>query len=274
MDEYPEDSVPEIKPFRLNAYVIGFVTDGEAKLTINSNGYQLNRGTLYFSSPWDIRSYSNMKKWKGFLLFFTPDYLTQFKFTENKLNELIFFQPDAGVVLSLPETRTVQLIDWFRKIQDELESENPERLKILFHYIHILLYRCKDIYNEVKGDHHESPPNTVSRLFLEQVNHYFVALSDQKLDYQITVKHVADALHLHPHYLSDLVKKQTGKTATQIIRERYVLEAKTLLLTTKMSVSEVSYFFHFKDTSNFTKFFKNISGTTPKEFKEKNFNLR
>lgn len=268
MDRYPEEEVPEVKPFRLNAYVVGFITDGEAELTINSKKFQLKPGSLYFSSPWDIRAYNNMRNWKGYVLFFTPDYLTQFRFTENSLSDMVFFQPDAGVVLHLPENRIAQLNHWFNEMSALLESDQPEKLKILFHYVHILLYRCKEIYAEVGGSSFEPVKSTVSAMFLEQLNRFFISLSERKADFQITVQHIAEALHLNAHYLSDLVKKQTGKTATQIIRERYVQEAKTLLRNTKMSVSEIAYYLHFKDTSNFSKFFKNIAGYTPREFKE------
>lgn len=273
MDRYPEAEVPQIKPFRLNAYVVGFVTDGEAELTINSKKFQLKRGSLYFSSPWDIRAYNNMRNWKGYLLFFTPDYLTQFRFTENNLNEMVFFQPDAGVVIPLPENRIVQLSDWFKDMSAQLESDSPEKLKVLFHYVHILLYRCKEIYAETRGSAYEPVKSSVSALFLEQLNRFFISLSEYKADFQISAQQIADMLHLNPHYLSDLVKKQTGKTATQIIRERYVQEAKTLLRNTEMSVSEISYYLHFKDTSNFTKFFKSIAGYTPREFRERGYSI-
>lgn len=268
LEQYPVQDVPEIKPFRLNAYVIGFITSGTARLTINSNEYEIKRGSLYFSSPWDIRAYNTMNDWKGFLLFFTPDYLSQFQFTENSLHEMDFFQPDAQVVLSLEEDRASQIEEWFHRIKTELNTGHPHSMKVLFHYIHILLYKCRELYEEILplSDKQRMP---VPALFLEKLNRYFTDMAASQTEGQVTIQQIADEMHLHPHYVSDLIKKQTGKTATQIIRERYVQEAKTLLRNTKMSVAEISYRLHFKDTSNFTKFFKNVAGVTPKAFREK-----
>jgi AraC family transcriptional activator of pobA len=272
LEEHPEGGLTKIKPFRLNAFVIGMITGGSATLTINSKRYQLKRGSLYFSSPWDIRSYADINGWKGFLLFFTPDYLNQFHFSENKINELRFFQPDSQTVLSIPEDITVAVSEEFEKIKRELNSLDEEKYKILFHYIHILLYRCKKIYQQVQGETALLKPS-LSGIFLEKVNNFFLNLFNNKSDKQLTIQSIAEEMHIHPHYLSDLVKKQTGKTASQIIRERYVHEAKILLRNTNMSVSEISYYLHFNDTSNFTKFFKNICGYTPREYKEKQFEI-
>jgi AraC family transcriptional activator of pobA len=46
-------------------------------------------------------------------------------------------------------------------------------------------------------------------------------------------------------------KKETGKTPTQIIKERTILEAKSLLRNTRLAVSEVAYFLLFDDPSDF-----------------------
>lgn len=268
LDRYPENEVQEIKPFRLNAYVIGFITDGEAELTINAGKIPLKRGALYFSSPWDVRSYSKMKNWKGFLLFFTDNYLSQFSFTENKLADISFFQPDARVCLALPENETVKLESLFKHMVKELENNNPFKLKLMFHYVHILLYQCRLLYENLGSPVQKIAKPSLSSDFLQEVNRYFAHLNQEKVEEQLSVNTIAAQLHIHPHYLSDLVKKQTGKTPTQIIRERYVLEAKTLLRNSNMSVSEIAYYLQFKDSSNFSKFFRNIAGYSPKEFRE------
>ena len=79
---------------------------------------------------------------------------------------------------------------------------------------------------------------------------------------------VSRQMHLHPNYLSNLLKVQTGKSAAQLIRERMILEAKSLLTTTSMTISEIAYYLHFKDTSNFAKFFKSHSEKSPSQFRD------
>jgi AraC-like DNA-binding protein len=81
------------------------------------------------------------------------------------------------------------------------------------------------------------------------------------------MKGIAQQLHIHPNYLSNLVKAQSGKTVSYIIRERLVLEARALLCNSDMTISEIAYYLQFKDTSNFAKFFKTQTGKTPTDFR-------
>ena len=69
-------------------------------------------------------------------------------------------------------------------------------------------------------------------------------------------------------YLNTLVKKQFGKTPSQMIQERSILEAKRLLLHSKMSCKEVAYALEFNDYSYFVKFFKKEIGISPTKFRK------
>ena len=69
--------------------------------------------------------------------------------------------------------------------------------------------------------------------------------------------------------MSDILKKYTGKTASQHIRERTAQEAQNLLQSTEMTVAEIGYHLCFDDPSNFTKFFKSVTGLTPRAYREK-----
>ena len=70
-------------------------------------------------------------------------------------------------------------------------------------------------------------------------------------------------ININATYLGEVVKKTTGKSPKQILSERLILEAKSLLHNTEMSISEVAYFLKFEDPSNFTKFFKSKTGISP-----------
>jgi hypothetical protein len=65
-------------PFRLNAFVVGLVTNGDFKLSISNEVYEVKGNQLYFTSPWHIRQYLNIENWNGFLMFFTPDFIFQY----------------------------------------------------------------------------------------------------------------------------------------------------------------------------------------------------
>jgi len=68
--------------------------------------------------------------------------------------------------------------------------------------------------------------------------------------------------------LSNAFKKLGGKTPLQIIQNRRILEARRLLSHSDKSISEVGYDLGFNDVQTFSRFFKNKTKVSPKDFKE------
>ena len=78
----------------------------------------------------------------------------------------------------------------------------------------------------------------------------------------------AQQMCLSTKYLAATVKAVTGKTAGDWIEDYVMLEAKTMLSNTDMTVSQVSDHLHFPDTSTFGKYFRRHTGLSPKEVKK------
>jgi AraC family transcriptional activator of pobA len=265
-EDIPSEYANNNKPFRLNAFVVGLFTDGDAVLTINSKDYQLKKGTLYFSSPWHIRNYAHINNWKGYLLFFTPQYLFQYHMVDSITKEFPFFQSENGVVIMPPDNELCKLEKVFDEMYTIVKSGDVNRYKILFHYVNILLLHCKPLNGNLISTAPGSSEKIIT-LFTEALNNYFTSLTKGLSREALTMKGIAQQIHIHPNYLSNLVKAQSGKTVSCIIRERLILEAKALLCNSNMTVSEIAYHLQFKDTSNFAKFFKRSTGKTPTIFR-------
>jgi AraC-like DNA-binding protein len=80
------------------------------------------------------------------------------------------------------------------------------------------------------------------------------------------IRDLARLLHLHPVHLSNTVKEVTGKSTCDIFEERLLEISKELLLTTNLAIGAIARQLTY-DPSNFTKFFKQFTGTTPKQFR-------
>lgn len=80
------------------------------------------------------------------------------------------------------------------------------------------------------------------------------------------VKHYAQILNVSDKSLNEMVKKHTGKSASQIIHDQIILEAKRLLQT-GMSAKETAYDLQFDDPAHFSKFFKSKTGISPSDFR-------
>ncbi|MDE6371203.1 MAG: helix-turn-helix domain-containing protein, partial [Duncaniella sp.] len=95
----------------------------------------------------------------------------------------------------------------------------------------------------------------------------FIELLETNFSSQRTVKFYADRLCVTPKHLSAVVKESSGKTASDWIDQRVILEAKQLLRSTGMNVQEISAALNFANQSFFGKYFKHLTGMSPRDYR-------
>lgn len=78
-----------------------------------------------------------------------------------------------------------------------------------------------------------------------------------------TVQTMAEKVNLSPNYFGDLVKRETGKTASEYIQLRMLDVAKQRLAATDAPVSEVAYSLGFEYPQHFTRYFKRMTSLSP-----------
>ena len=101
----------------------------------------------------------------------------------------------------------------------------------------------------------------------EQIFHDFLTLLEANYKHERSMGFYAERLCLTPKYLSTAIKEVSGKHGLQWIDEYVALEAQALLRDSKMSVKQVSEELNFPSQSMFGRFFKKITGYTPKQYK-------
>jgi YesN/AraC family two-component response regulator len=87
---------------------------------------------------------------------------------------------------------------------------------------------------------------------------------------QPSIHYLADHCHLSASYLSDLLTKETGRSAKDHINDFLVDKAKHLLLSSTNSVSEIAYTLGFNYPHYFGRLFKQKTGKTPQEYRQLN----
>lgn len=71
------------------------------------------------------------------------------------------------------------------------------------------------------------------------------------------VNYCVQELNLPPNYFSDLIKKETGKSAQEYIHLHMIEKAKDNLLNSSEPVSEIGYALAFEYPQHFSTLFKN-----------------
>lgn len=78
---------------------------------------------------------------------------------------------------------------------------------------------------------------------------------------------VAKAVARSPSYLTDLVRRETGRTVLQWIIHRRIAEARRLLLDPSVRVKDVAPRIGYDDTGHFIRQFRRLNGQTPQQWR-------
>ena len=95
----------------------------------------------------------------------------------------------------------------------------------------------------------------------------FLQLVQEHFREQRFLEFYANVLEVTPKHLSRTVKAQTGFTAVEWIERFVILEAKVLLRSSNLNIQQISAELNFPSQSFFGKYFKKITGMSPKEFR-------
>ncbi len=94
---------------------------------------------------------------------------------------------------------------------------------------------------------------------------------DQNINKPLTLQNIASAVYLHPTYLSNIFKKQTGMNLVNYINRRRILEAKELLKDPTSRISWVVERVGFTSRKYFEKVFKEMVGMTPTQYRQDSY---
>jgi AraC-like DNA-binding protein len=204
----------------------------------------------------------------GWGLFFHPDLIRSTTLNE-KIRSYSFFNYEASEALHLSDKEKNILFECIQKIEIELqENIDIHSLQIIVSTIELLLSYCQRFYGRQMITRSQTNKSIVSQI--ENIlTQYFsdIKIKEQGLP---SVKYLADKVHLSPSYLSDLLKKETGKNTQEHIHFYIIEEAKNLLLNTEKNINEIAYNLGFEYPQYFNKLFKKKIGKTPKEYRNLN----
>lgn len=103
--------------------------------------------------------------------------------------------------------------------------------------------------------------------YIAELDKHIAQLKAGEVDDVLEIREFAQILHIHPVHLSNTIKEVTGKSTCAHFEERLITISKELILTTSLPISHIAHQLTY-DPSNFTKFFKQYTGTTPKKFRD------
>ncbi|BAV06963.1 AraC-type DNA-binding protein [Filimonas lacunae] len=213
----------------------------------------------------DAESFEEMRGWG---IFFHPD-LIRATTLNHKMKEYTFFSYETAEALHLSDKEKQVLQDCIVKIETELqENIDIHSQSIIVSNIELFLNYCTRFYGRQFITRKSTHGSVVGQI--EQFLSDYFGRPDTSDKNLLTVKYLADQVNLSPGYLSDLLRKETGKNAQEHIHFYMIEEAKNILLSTNKSIGEIAYALGFEYPQYFNKLFKQKTGKTPVEFRNMN----
>lgn len=110
----------------------------------------------------------------------------------------------------------------------------------------------------------------ITAQFIEMAEQHIAALMDGTVTKRYTAADFGNRLFIHPRHLTNTLGLTLNTSVCDYMEGRFIEEINKLLLQTKLPVAEIGMRFAYQDASNFTKFYKGMTGITPKEFRKNN----
>jgi AraC-like DNA-binding protein len=222
--------------------------------------------SLIFISPGQMVKWEGSNDWvgqaMGYLLLFKPEFLSFSKDAFQLYKEFPYLNRNTMPSYRLSEENKLYLQSFFDKMNQEYKRFDENSIEIIRSYLTIFLFEAKRILNITSAKSSlKSRADEITYLFENRVMQ--TAFKRQP------IKYYAAQLNISPVYLSECIKKTTGKTAKQVIDEYLILEIKSLLKHSHESIAQIASNLGFDDHSNFVKYFKKHTELSPKMFKEK-----
>lgn len=254
-------------PSRLNALIIGVGTEGETSPTSNLQEFRLKKDSLFIFSPKHILQVQSNNRFKAHLIVIAPDFLKRINIDTKRMMPL-FLQFGSLPCMELTQAESQSLRSFISMVEQELKgSETDFSSEIIGGLIAATIYKVGDILTHYLTEHPEvdSPIHNRAEEYFRQ----FTELLGEHYKHERSVGFYARQLCITPKYLTTLIKRISGKSVSEWIDNYVILEAKTLLKYSNMSVQEIAYYLNFPNQSFFGSYFKRNAGMSPSQYKAK-----
>ena len=251
------------QPCQPNFFMIVWVLKGSGHYCIDMEKYPVADNTVFVVPPGRMQQLRPAGNISGYVLSFTSDFLYLSTISPGRplYNELV-----AGLsrvsMLALKEQRAeIVLGNVIKDMVREFESYLLLRTEILSGLMNIFLIYLHRMATPVQ---HEWTTNRKVHLF----NNFYSKVEKDFLTKRLVAEYASE-LSVTPNYLSDVVKRVTGYSASYHIQQRMVLEAKRMAMYSDANMKLIAYNLGFDDISHFSKFFKNAAGVNFSEFRSR-----
>lgn len=245
---------------RHSFYEILLVERGVGSHMVEFETYPIRPNALYFLVPGQVHCWTYERPPSGHVVLFTEEFLPlppagasshgdRWHFAElSERGEIVLADEQAAHLLTLIEPM----------VRERRETPTDYRT-VIQAYLHVFITYARRLVTPTQPRREAGRASLLVGDFLDLL---------RRREVEPAVSAYSHELGVTPGHLAETVKRMTGKTPGQHIRNMQLVEAKRLLAYTERTVAEIAYDLGFKDAAYFGRFFKRELGSTPGEFRK------
>ena len=255
-------------PCRIDAFIIGVGTEGETSVSFNLHEFKLKKDSIFIFTPKNVLQVNSQQYFKADVIAISPDFMRRINIDiKNMMPLFLKFVENPALTLTPEESRSMRGMI----AQIERETRGPEThfsFDIVSGLIAATIYKVGDIMYHYLAEQPEGQNNSHNRA--EEYFKQFTHLLGEHFREERSVGFYARQLCITPKYLTTLIKRISGQSVSEWIDNYVILEAKTLLKYSTMSIQEIAYYLNFPNQSFFGSYFKRNTGMSPSQYKAQN----
>lgn len=206
---------------------------------------------------------------------------------ENTLHAIKFNKKTHGFVITISQLLFYNLFEYNYQVPESFQGINFLDSGNEKDYLHQLLNKLESQLMELL-EPHEITVRSILSLIIKELYHLslkdngvkhkqlkvvdfhftkFIKLIRQKSAKEKKLQVYANELGITTTHLNRLCKQAVGKTASMVIQDYIILEAKRYLSFTTHNIAEIAYMLEFSAPSYFNRYFKKLVGVTPRMYR-------
>lgn len=234
---------------------------GSSEIEIDSIRYTAKENTLLVMMPHQLVKYYEVSdNYRAHLIMISNKYFDTRDNFYKMMSLLIPLKNHPCADLNIVETELLKTyhVLLYKKISEE---NNLFRNFTIQYLIQATFYEvCQLLLKHIDIKKRNMPHK-------EEIFKQFLKLVETHHYKERDISFYAEKLCFTPKYLSSTIRDVTGKLAGDWIDNYVIIEAKALLISTNLTVQEICYELNFSTPSSFTRFFKRITGMSPRKFR-------
>lgn len=260
--DYLRNPTAEI-PISLDGFAAMIMMSGTAVLSIDTDTYEVHPNMLVFFRPGSvIRTIRCSADATAYLTACSKSFVSDIQ-VDISVSLPIHMRFGRKPCLQVTEQDVNEIRAFFRLIKTIIQSDKERYRKEIIHTLFTAIFYLITELNQ--RDQLSGQKQGRCEVLFDQ----FMRLLGEYNKRERNVSFYAAKLNITPKYLSSVVKEVSGKTAAKWIDESVILEAKSLLKYSGMSIQEIAYQLNFSTQSFFGKYFKQHTGTSPSRYKRR-----